>query len=311
MNRRLVAVGASLGLVLAAIGLRAALSAESSSDSDKAAGPPPVVACVAELQDVCELLAEAEVISEVPTPVEYGTEQARTAAVGEKQIDAWIAWNPSGQMVNEAERADIWAEPVPLASAPVKANLSPRSAWPTPCQAADFEWSCLPKAVQDQRQVTVAVGDPNLVSGLVRLWPIASQTVPEGEFDDPAIDQVVELIKSPQRDSTTVAEDLNAFALPGNFQILVGPPDSTSTPASQKAVSVPPLSIAVFPRAGTSARWAEQEPTDELRAFFGTLELTPVHDGFDLNGPKNLPAGMTVNDWAESLIALRSEVTEQ
>lgn len=308
MRQRILAGAAAIVLVVVAVVVRGALNG-GGSDGPRRSGSKPVVACTDELRAVCSALAAAGTIASNPPVVELGSNGARTAEVDDRRLDAWIAWDPSGAMANQqAGGTAVWGDPIGIGSSGVAAIA--KDQLPSPCQPDDFKWACLATAAEGGS--AIGVGDPTLVSGLLRLFPIARAVVPDLDFEDGESSPLRTVVASPQNGSSTVAEDLNNFAQPGFFNVLVGPAAGLADGFDTRRYPDPPdaapspMSVVVIPRSGTKAAWASRQLDESARAALTTVGVDPDVRTTDL------PPGVANRvDWAARLLALSDQVKDQ
>jgi hypothetical protein len=192
--KAIAALGAAVGLIVAAILARDALDDDGDSAGSSAAGSGTTVVCPPELADACAEL-EDDVTVRVEAASDTADRLATAADAGEADVDVWLAPAPWAAMVADArERAGasallgepsavIGRSPVVLVMWSERAAALEAGACGEPVQwrclgdAADRPWDTV-GGQSSWGRVNVGLPDPETATGLVVLGGAAS-----GYFD--------------------------------------------------------------------------------------------------------------------------------
>lgn len=143
--KRLLAVVASVGMIVVAVVIRSHLDASSTSVTargNNASGPLTVV-CVTELRAACDALASSH--PELHTRVEDASVTALALAKGHDVIDGWLTLDPWPDIANGLLSEPVITAESALASSPlVIAMVKERAAVLAPaCPGGTIGWKCL------------------------------------------------------------------------------------------------------------------------------------------------------------------------
>lgn len=268
MKQRILAIAGAVALVVVAVVVRAQLAGDddSTSGGGGGGGGRPVVACSPGLEEICRTLAEEGLVAADPLTFDLGSAGATTGTVGDTPVDAWITWDPAGEIANFDAQATtgspVWDDPEPVGSSPLAIAGKPAL---REVGCADPTWACLKTAFDDGN--AIGVGDPATVDGLVRAQPfVASLLGRDGLLEDLDVSLVDEVITSSRASRPApFLTQLNLFDVrAGSYQVVVGP--ATGLGSRDRDVALPPapdggtppaMNLVVTPRVGSSAGWVD------------------------------------------------------
>lgn len=226
MKERIGAVVGAIGLIVAAVLVRGWLAGDDGAEATRNTNAStPFVACSPGVEEVCEALAAEGAIAEDPPTFDLDSDAATTGRIDDRQVDAWITWNPAGALLGQVS-TDVaaWGDAVPVGSSPlVLASTDPL---PKDCKAPSVDWECVASAEFD---AGVAVGDPTTIDGLVRSFPVAALSRPDLNFTDAtSMDGLRNLLERRTSQPGPMDTELHLAVQPGFFDAIVTTADGAS-----------------------------------------------------------------------------------
>lgn len=219
MRQRVLAIVGAIALVVVAFVVRGLLT-DGGSDGGGSRSSRPVVACTADLAELCDALAGAGRIAADPPTLDLSA-----AASPPAEVDGWITWDPAPAIAGfDAGGTEVWSEPQVLASAREAVLYDPAvaDALTDACRAAPT-WRCL---AADPGAIPFGVGDPSTAEGLARLAPLAQTFTIDDDPDQLDVAGLRDLVESP-RSAQAPSHDqaVKLVTQRGSYGLVAGPND--------------------------------------------------------------------------------------
>lgn len=252
MKERILAVVGAIALIVVAVVARGVLAGDDDSGSGggSGGGRRPVVACSPGLEPVCEAMAEAGFVDEEFEVFDLGSDGATTGMVDDVEVDAWITWNPAGEIANfDAPGTPTWGSPVVIGVSPLV--LASRDDLPDACSTST-DWSCVVDGL-------VALGNPSTIDGVLRAYPVAIGLQPDGDFaTSTALAPLRDLYQRRTAKMRPMMEELRRIDVRGDFDSIVV---TEAAAEARDANAVKPtgsivLRLVVTPRRDGATDWA-------------------------------------------------------
>lgn len=189
MKQRVLAILAAACLIALAVVARNALAGDDGPVAGKGGkgsggdGGAPTVACTPDLMAICKALADDDTIAKDPPKLDLNE-----AAQAPSEIDGWITWAPTPDVVNFEATEPRWGKSVPLLSAEIGASVTKKGAsrlGPADCNLG-ADWQCVAELARGG-EVTLGVGDVSTAEGLARVAPLTGAFVDGADADAPAL----------------------------------------------------------------------------------------------------------------------------